>query len=510
MRSYLFLVPALFLLIIWSSCRKDLEYAQSSGNLAFSKDTVFLDTIFSNIGSSTYMVKVYNKTRDDVEIPFIRLEQGQSSYYRLNVDGVAGKEFNNVLILAQDSMFIFIETTYDASANNSNSFLYTDAIHFDAGINLQKIQLVTLVKDAIFLFPSTLSDGTKETLVLGLDENGKEIRVNGFHLSDDELEFTNEKPYVIYGYAAVTKGKELRMNAGTRVNFHKDSGILITKGASLKINGELSSDQELLENEVIFEGDRLESGFENLSGQWGTIWLSKGSVDNVINHLTLKNATVGLLVEGDKTVLSPTLIIKNTQIYNSASVNLWAKTATIIGENCVFGGAGNSSLYCNLGGYYLFTHTTIANYWVHGFRTGTALEIDNFTNDKVSDLIKADFINCIIDGNMTRELYLGTNSNDQFNYSFSNCLIKFKDGKAGIEQNPLYDFENTSHYNSIYLNRDADFKEANRNDLRIGEMSFAGEKADLDISLLLPFDILGIDRTSSSDIGAYQINKDQD
>ena len=510
MRSYLYLVLVLFLLIVWSSCRKDLEYAQSSGNLEFSKDTVFLDTIFSNIGSSTYMVKVYNRTRDDVEIPSIRLEQGQGSHYRLNVDGVAGKEFNNVPILAQDSMFIFIETTYDISANNSSSFLNTDAIHFDVGINLQKIQLVSLVKDAIFLFPRSLPDGTKESLVLGLDENGKEIRVNGFHLSDDELEFTNEKPYIIYGYAAVSEGKELRMNAGTRVNFHKDSGILITKDASLKINGELSSDQKLMENEVIFEGDRLEPGFKNLPGQWGTIWLSKGSIDNVINYLTIKNATIGLLVEGDKTVPSPTLIIKNTQIYNSASVNLWAKTATIIGENCVFGGAANSSLYCNLGGDYSFTHTTIANYWVHGFRTGPALKIDNYTNDTVSDLIKADFNNCIIDGNMTSELSLLTNGDDQFNYSFSNCLIKYKNGSAGTEQNPLYDFESTSHYNSIYLNQDADFKEANKNDLRIGEMSFAGEKADLDISLLVPFDILGLDRTTSPDIGAYQINKDQD
>lgn len=510
MRSYLYLVPALLLLIIWSSCRKDLEYAQSSGNLEFSKDTVFLDTIFSNIGSSTYMVKVYNRTRDDVEIPSIRLEQGQSSHYRLNVDGVAGKEFSNIPILAQDSMFIFIETTYDVSTNNSNTFLSTDAIHFDGGINLQEIQLVTLVKDAVFLFPRTLSDGTKESLVLGLDENGEEIQVKGFYLDDNELGFTNEKPYVIYGYAAVPEGKELTMDAGTRVNFHKDSGILITKDASLKINGELSSNQELMENEVIFESDRLEPGFENLTGQWGTIWLSEGSVNNTIDHLTLKNATIGLLVEGNKISPSPTLIIKNTQIYNSASVNLWAKTATIIGENCVFGGAGNSSLYCNLGGNYSFTHTTIANYWVYGFRTGLALEIDNHTNDNVSDLIKADFINCIIDGNTVRELSLLVNDNKQFNYSFSNCLIKFKKGSDNTEQSPLYDFEDTSHYNTIYLNQDADFKNTSENDLRISEMSFANGKADLDISLLVPLDILGIDRTTSSDIGAYQMSENQD
>ncbi len=507
MRSYLYLVPALLLLILWSSCRKDLEYSPSSGNLEFSKDTVFLDTIFSNIGSSTYTLKVYNRTRDDVEIPSIRLGQGQNSHYRLNVDGVAGKEFTNIPILAQDSMFIFIETTYDVSVNNSSSFLYTDAIHFDVGINLQEVQLATLVKDAVFLYPRTLPDGTKETLVLGVDGDGKEIRTKGFYLADDELEFTNEKPYVIYGYAAVPEGKELIMNAGTRVNFHKDSGILITKDASLKINGELSSDQELMENEVIFEGDRLEPEFENLSGQWGSIWLSKGSVDNTIDHLSIKNATIGLLVEGDEISPSPTLIIKNTQIYNSASVNLWARTASVIGENCVFGAAGNSSLYCNLGGDYSFVHTTIANYWVHGFRTGPALKIDNHANDIASALINARFVNCIIDGNIKQELSLNANDSGQFNFSFSDCLIKFKDGGGNPGQNPLYDFEDTSHYSTIHLNQDADFKKANKNDLRIGKMSFAAGKADIDASLLVPFDILGRDRTISPDIGAYQMNK---
>ncbi|MGB5666817.1 MAG: hypothetical protein WBM53_08215, partial [Maribacter sp.] len=176
MRPYLYLIPTVFFLILWSSCRKDLEYAPSAGHLEFSRDTVYLDTVFTNIGSSTYTLKVYNRNRDDVEIPTIRLGQGQNSQYRLNVDGVAGKEFLNVPILAQDSLFIYIETTYDISGNPGNEFLYIDAIQFDSGIYQQDVQLVTLVKDAVFLYPSTLSDGTKETLVLGLDDNGNEIR----------------------------------------------------------------------------------------------------------------------------------------------------------------------------------------------------------------------------------------------------------------------------------------------------------------------------------------------
>jgi hypothetical protein len=44
---------------------------------------------------------------------------------------------------------------------------YTDQIEFDAGTNLQKVELVTLIQDAVFLYPKRFADGTTETLPLG-------------------------------------------------------------------------------------------------------------------------------------------------------------------------------------------------------------------------------------------------------------------------------------------------------------------------------------------------------
>ena len=65
-------LPHVILLLIfiatWSSCRKDFEFSPSTGNLEFSKDTVYLDTVFSNIGSSTYNLKVYNRSNEDIVI----------------------------------------------------------------------------------------------------------------------------------------------------------------------------------------------------------------------------------------------------------------------------------------------------------------------------------------------------------------------------------------------------------------------------------------------------------
>jgi len=508
MRQSLFIIPILLITLLWCSCRKDFQYETSSGNLEFSKDTVYLDTVFTNIGSSTYSLKVYNRSNNDIQIPNVRLAQGSNSSYRLNVDGVAGKEFENVPLMAKDSLFIFIETTFDISAINENEFLYTDAILFDEGPKQQEVQLVTLIKDAIFLYPAENADGTKETLLLGLDKDGNEIRIEGFLLTDEQLSFSNEKPYVIYGYAGVASEKTLSIAAGSRVHFHKDSGILIGDGASLSVNGTLSMDTLLLENEVIFEGDRLEPEFSTVPGQWGSVWLAPGSINNTINHLTIRNSSVGFLVEGNSDLNPPKLSISNSQIYNSLAINIWARTSSINGENLVLGNAGNGSLVCENGGNYSFSHSTIANYWSNGFRTGAALQISN--NDLYGDTstsgqdLTASFINCIIDGNTFLELSLNSNETNSFDFSFTNCLIKFKDTNNQFDSDPLYDFDNDTYYNNVFLNEDTDFFNTAKNDFRLGNSSSAIGKADQATAILVPLDIQGTDRTSEPDIGAYE------
>ena len=504
MRYYFFCILTLLVFILGNSCRKDLAFASSNGNLEFSRDTVFLDTIFAHIGSSTHTLKIYNRNRDDLEIPSIRLAKGQESKYRLNVDGVAGKEFVNIPIFAQDSIFIFIETTVPTDVVSETEFLYTDAIEFDAGDALQKVELVTLVKDAIFIYPKTLPDGTKESISLGIDESGDEIRVAGSPLANGQLQFTNEKPIVIYGYAAVPSGKELVINAGARVHFHKDAGIYVSSGATLTVNGALSEDQEVLENEVVFEGDRIGDQYAHLPGQWGAIWIASGSTENTMNYLTIKNATIGLRVDGNGVLENQTLNIINTQIYNSASINLWAKTAYINAENLVLGSSGATSLYCNIGGKYSFTHCTIANYWSNGFRLGAAVTIDNYNPNLAADLIQANFTNCIIDGNSLLELNLARNALNSFNYAFKNCMLKFRDDSDQFKDNVLYDFQNPMLFNQIFLNLDASFLNAIENDYRIGTTSGAINKGNLDSATLVPFDILGTDRTTEPAIGAYQ------
>ena len=481
----------------------DFDYTKSNGSLEFSKDTVFLDTIFRNIGSSTYTLKVYNRSSTDISIPTIQLKNGNNSKYRLNVDGEAGQLFSDIPLYAQDSLYIFVETTADIGNADAKEFLHTDAIQFDKENHLQEVQLVTLIKDAIFLYPARSLNGEREKIVLDIKESGEEIRVEGFELQPDQLNFTKNKPYVIYGYATVPEGKTLSMEAGTRVHFHKDSGILIKENATLHINGELSEDRDLLENEVIFEGDRLEPNYSDIPGQWGSIWLSKGSINNKIEYLTIKNATVGILVQGDNNLEETTLALKNSQIYNSENVNLWAKTAIIRSENLVLGAAGNISLFCNLGGDYSFIHATIANYWKYGFRSGAALHLDNSTlsGGSSNSLTKADFKNCIIYGSNPNELNLIKNENSAFNFYFENCLLKFKNNS----ENELYNFGNTVNYENILLNVDPEFTSPVQNNFIFKENSSAIGAGNLATAQLVPLDILGADRTKNPTPGAYAV-----
>lgn len=497
---YLYGLAILCCLVLWSSCRNDFETVASTGSLEFSKDTVYLDTVFSNIGSSTYNLKVYNRSNDDINIPSVRLSQGEASNYRLNVDGVPGKVFDNVQILAKDSIFIFIETTLNINnlPTDSNDFLYTDQLLFDTGGNEQKVELVTLVKDAVFLYPEKFADGTTETLNFGLDENGEPILVAGFFLNDNELNFTNDKPYVIYGYAAVPSNRTLTIDAGTRVHFHQGSALLIAENGTIKSMGERSLDREAMENEVIFEGDRLEPGFSDIPGQWLSIWLTSGSVDNEFNFTTIKNSSVGIRLENSPVTL------RNVQIYNSSLYGLLSRTGSINAENTVIGSSGQSSLAIELGGNYEFRHSTFGNYWMGGFRSFPTVSLDNsFGDDLVEDLIKADFINCIIYGNERRELSLFKKDGAAFNFKFENSLIRFEDPTGEFSDNPLYDFSNPSFYLQSVFNEDPVFQNTELNNFNI-EAETSGADGIGEPGVGPQRDLNGTTRNNPPDAGAYE------
>ncbi|MGY0407318.1 MAG: hypothetical protein ACWIPJ_03040 [Polaribacter sp.] len=485
-------------LISMNSCRKDFSTIPSFGYFDFSRDTVFLDTVFTNIGSATYNLKVYNRGKKSITIPKIKLEKGSTSNYRLNVDGIPGKEFTNIDILPKDSIYVFIETTVDVSKETNP--LYTDKILFDNGNKQQHVDLVTLVEDANFIFPR------KNPISMKIDRaliNGTPTTIKGRFLKNTELTFSNTKPTVIYGYAAVPANKTLTVEAGARIHFHKNSGLIITNKASLKVNGTLSE-------KVIFEGDRLENSYSKIPGQWGAIWMQAGCKNNEIKNAQIKNGIIGILIDSIGSNNTPTLKLENTEIYNHSNFGILARESNIEANNVVIGNAGRASLVATAGGTYIFTHCTFANYWNNSIRQLPTVLINNFftyINDagkeitETRNLNKANFSNCIFDGNNNMEFILEkADGSGLFNYSIQNCLIKFEDTSKSFVGVPELDFTNPN-YKNIILNGNPDFRNPQNNDFSIGENSDAISKA-----IKTPFflDILGVERIINPDIGAYQ------
>lgn len=481
------------------SCRNDFDFENSSGSdLRFSRDTVYLDTIFSNIGSSTYTLKVYNTTNNDIKIPSLKLAKGEDSNFRLMVDGIAGKVFNNVEILAKDSMFIFVETTVDIqSLTNQKEFLYTDKIEFSSGLNSQKVELVTLVKDAVFLYPQKFADGTIETLPLDgeeiegffLDEND---RVNG-----NELIWTNKKPYVIYGYAAVPPNKTLEIEAGAQIHFHDNSGLLVASNGTINVVG-------TIEKPVTFQGDRLEPTFENIPGQWGAIWLTVGSKGNFENAI-IKNATVGLLINKNQSTVN----LHNLQVYNASDFGILGRAASIFGTNVVTNNCGQTALACTFGGSYHFIQSTFANYW--NKPNQTSVVIDNYDGSPEFAIDQALFQNCIIYGSSSESLIMNMKGNqNNFNIKFDNSLIKFVDYSNQVFGTFPYDFNNSTYFSNCLIARSSQqyrpyFKNTSKNEMMITDKStdIIGI-GNVNFAQQAPFDLNGISRIPNPDLGAYQ------
>ncbi|MGB0477261.1 MAG: hypothetical protein ACPGHV_03395, partial [Flavobacteriaceae bacterium] len=88
MKKFFKFIVILLTIVLIKSCDYDLSFSPAqTQDIGFSIDTVYLDTVFTSIGSSTYNLRIYNQSDRNVEIGSIRLGQGSQSQFRINVDG---------------------------------------------------------------------------------------------------------------------------------------------------------------------------------------------------------------------------------------------------------------------------------------------------------------------------------------------------------------------------------------------------------------------------------------
>ena len=94
-------------------------------NITFSQDTIYLDTVFSTVGSSTRSFTIRNTSNENILIDKIVLGKGGESPFRINVNGLSGEDINNIILPAFDSIWVFVELTAPAGGSE---MIWTDSI----------------------------------------------------------------------------------------------------------------------------------------------------------------------------------------------------------------------------------------------------------------------------------------------------------------------------------------------------------------------------------------------
>jgi len=454
------------LLVFLQACKKDEIITDASAKLEFSTDSILFDTVFTSLGSTTAIFKIYNRHDQPINISNIRLGGMNSSSYRINVDGVPMVSGGDIEIPAKDSLFCFVEVTVDPNSSTI-PFVITDSILFTTNGNEQKIILEAWGKNAYFHYKEFINGNTT---------------------------WPTDKPHVIYGYVAVDSLFTLTLNAGTHVYSHKNAMLYVYRDGTLNVNGTQG-------NEVIFEGDRLEPQFSETPGQWLGIWFSSLCKNNTMDWAIIKNADYGIIVDTFPTI-NPTLVIRNSIIRNIAGYGILGRGSKIEAFNVEVSNCGKYNVALIYGGLYRFFHCTFANYWTYGTRQYPTVIFNNWYETSTAVITRAldsaSFYNCIIYGSIDDELQLdqSVNTTPAFNYNFHNCLIKTTLTTSN------------SHYVNCVANLDPYF--ISETDYRLGALSNAINAGDINSVNWFPF-VLNTDLRANPrnmdgmpDMGAYE------
>lgn len=486
----------IFTLLIIVSCSKDDDIIgeSNSGSLSFSVDTLLFDTVFTTVGSATRYLKVYNDGSQDINLKSVYLSGGQSSPFRINVDGESGSLVNDVLIRKNDSLYIFADVNINPNKALNSYFIEEDEIIFEYNDRSQNVDLTAWGIDAHFY--SGISDHQSESQYLdSLDFDGDGYHEYKFYNISTLTDWVNDKPHVIYGDIWITNGATLNIGPGSNIYLHNNSNIIVTESSTLKMNGGQNIDQL-----ITVQGDRLENYYQDIPGQWGKIWLTAGSINNKIEYTIIQNGTIGVQIDsvGNE---NPSLELKNSIINNMSGLGILAQGAHVIGENLLITNCGQYGVALNIGGVYDFKHCTFANYYTTQSRQTPNIFLNNYYEDlngniQLRPLEQANFSNCIIYGDNENELSLDFNNGADFNYNFDHCLIKIDTTIHNSNEDPFF--------NQCLLNKNPEFIDLDMWNFELDSMSPAINIGSESTATLVPYDINGNYRVLLPDLGCFE------
>lgn len=483
--SYNLICSVIILVTLLSlvSCRKDLLNQNPDVRLEFSQDTVFFDTVFTSLGSTTQSFTVHNTGKERLRISSIRLAGGQASFYRINIDGQAAYEVKDIEIEGKDSLYIFCRVTIDPT-DTRNPFVVSDSILFETNGNFQDVKLVAWGQNANYILADTYIPGYPKFKIIAHE--------------NETIRWTSDRPYVIYGFAVVDSTGLLEIDRGARIYFHNGSGLWVYKGGTIKAKGTVDSP-------ITFQGDRLEAFYRDLPGQWDRIWINEGSVNNEIDYAIIRNGFIGLQLETLQGQMGNQIILSNTRIENMTGYGILTRFYNITAYNDVVVNCGQYTAAFTWGGIIDVRQCTFANYWSQSVRVTPSVVLNNFATDTndvpVPFEFRGYFGNNIFYGRNDDELLLMEDSGAPFQYQFDHCLLQ-----------TTLDVSDPTHYPGCLKNEDPKFVDYLTNNYQLDTLSPIIDKGNPEVIRSSFFDlhrdVLGNTRPEDlPDIGAYEFVK---
>lgn len=481
---FTFILLAVAAAVGLSSCIEDAISTSAADQPSFSTDTLRMGDLFTLDASPTHRFIVYNRHSKGINISRIAFSDDPAGMFRINVDGMSGREFNNVEIRANDSIFVFVEAT-----------LAENGLEKAADV-LAHIDFVT--------------NGV--TTRMPVKASGRDVtRLKGDVRYTADTELNAGKPYHVYDSLVVEQGVTLTIGEGTELFFHDDARIVVH--GTLQVNGTPEKPVSMTGHRTGFVAASIP--YEIMSGQWRGIEFTKTSKGNSITHATIRNSANGLTLDhaGSDDTATPALTLVNSQVRNTKRYVVEAIHSNLLVAGCELADASQGIVRL-VGGTHTFNHCTIANYYLFTALGGAAVQMEHLNadddiengadgsdneneGDNESDVdlslpyLAAEFSNCILYGNGTELSHGDLNDTEVY---IRRSLLK----SAG---------EDDEHFISCLWDEDPLYYTERENyifDYRLRPDSPAAAAANAELTLpVTALDFYGTPRTAPS-LGAYE------
>jgi hypothetical protein len=375
-----------------------------------------MDTVFAKIPAASKDFWIYNHSGDGIRCANVRLQKGNQSGFRVNVDGIylgekTGYQTSEIEVRKGDSIRVFVEVT----SPDNGSELYKE-----------------LDDNLIF----RLESGVEQVINLNAFAWKADVVRNLEVKSDTIIDTTvSGRALVVYGGITVDSLATLTIAPGTTIYFHDDAGI--------DVKGKLIC-QGTADKNITLRGDRLDDILKNkhlpydrMPGRWQGIHFHSGSYDNVIEYTDLHSGYDAIVCDSSD-VNQTKLTVNSSTIHNCDGYGMYLNNSKVYVANTQI-----TNAYCGCvavyGGEVSLIHNTIAQFYSLKVGSQAALSFGNQIGNLSYPLTKLEVKNCIITGFAGNQVKNEKNDSVAFNYRFYNSVLRTDSTKVENRENIIWE-----------------------------------------------------------------------